>query len=30
MFAETNTRVHSVIYDWLDKYFPVRARAVAA
>jgi hypothetical protein len=30
MFAESNTRVHSVLYDWLDKYFPVRARAVAA
>ena len=30
MFAESNTRVRSVIYDWLDKYFPVKARAVAA
>jgi hypothetical protein len=30
MFAETNTRVRSVIYDWLDQYFPVRARAAAA
>ena len=30
MFAETNTRVRSVIYDWLDKYFPVQARAAAA
>jgi len=30
MFSETNTRVRSVIYDWLDKYFPVQARAAAA
>jgi uncharacterized protein len=30
MFAETNTRVRSVIYDWLDQYFPVQARAAAA
>jgi alpha-beta hydrolase superfamily lysophospholipase len=30
MFAESNTRVRSVIYDWLDKYFPVQARAAAA
>jgi len=30
MFSESNTRVRSVIYDWLDNYFPVRARAVAA
>jgi alpha-beta hydrolase superfamily lysophospholipase len=30
MFAESNTRVRSVIYDWLEKYFPVRARAHAA
>jgi alpha-beta hydrolase superfamily lysophospholipase len=30
MFAESNTRVRSVIYDWLDRYFPVQARAVAA
>jgi dipeptidyl aminopeptidase/acylaminoacyl peptidase len=30
MFAQSNTRVRSVIYDWLDKYFPVQARAVAA
>jgi alpha-beta hydrolase superfamily lysophospholipase len=30
MFSESNTRVRSVIYDWLDKYFPVRARAQAA
>ncbi|MGH6738312.1 MAG: alpha/beta hydrolase [Bradyrhizobium sp.] len=30
MFAASNTRVHSVILDWLDKYLPVQARAVAA
>jgi alpha-beta hydrolase superfamily lysophospholipase len=30
MFAETNTRVRSVIYDWLEKYFPARAQAAAA
>jgi hypothetical protein len=30
MFAESNTRVRSVIYDWLEKYFPVTARAKAA
>ena len=30
MFAESNTRVRSVILDWLDQYFPVRARAKAA
>jgi hypothetical protein len=30
MFSESNTRVRSVIYDWLDNYFPVRARAAAA
>jgi hypothetical protein len=30
MFAESNTRVRTVIYDWLGKYFPVQARAVAA
>jgi dipeptidyl aminopeptidase/acylaminoacyl peptidase len=30
MFAESNTRVRSVIYDWLEKYFPLRARAKAA
>ena len=30
MFAESNTRVRTVIYDWLDKYFPVQARAAAA
>ncbi|HEY0568221.1 MAG TPA: alpha/beta fold hydrolase [Xanthobacteraceae bacterium] len=30
MFAESNTRVRSVILDWLDKYFPAKLRAVAA
>jgi hypothetical protein len=30
MFAESNTRVRSVIFDWLDKYFPVRKQAKAA
>ncbi|MCX7310299.1 MAG: alpha/beta fold hydrolase [Alphaproteobacteria bacterium] len=30
MFAETNTRVRTVIYDWLDKYFPVKVKAQAA
>jgi hypothetical protein len=30
MFGENNTRVRSVIYDWLEKYFPVAARAAAA
>ena len=29
MFAEENTRVRSVVRDWLDEYFPVKA-AVAA
>src|SRR5262245_3789751 len=27
MFAESNTRVRSVILDWLEKYFPAKARA---
>ena len=30
MFSESNARVRSVIYDWLEKYLPVTARAVAA
>jgi hypothetical protein len=30
MFAESNTRVRSVIFDWLDRYFPAQARAKAA
>ena len=30
MFAESNTRVRNVIYDWLEKYFPAKARAQAA
>jgi dipeptidyl aminopeptidase/acylaminoacyl peptidase len=24
MFADENTRVHDVIFDWLATYFPVR------
>ena len=30
MFAESNTRVRTVIYDWLERYFPVQARKAAA
>jgi hypothetical protein len=30
MFAESNTRVRTVILDWLEKYFPAKAKAVAA
>ena len=30
MFAESNTRVRTVIYDWLQQYFPVQARQAAA
>ncbi len=30
MFAESNTRVRSVIFDWLDQYFPVKARTTKA
>ena len=30
MFAESNTRVRTVIFDWLEKYFPVHAKAKAA
>jgi dipeptidyl aminopeptidase/acylaminoacyl peptidase len=30
MFAESNTRVRSVIFDWLEKYFPAKGRAKAA
>jgi hypothetical protein len=30
MFADANTRVHHVILDWLEAYFPARARAAAA
>ena len=26
MFAESNTRVWDVIRDWLDQYFPAKAR----
>jgi dipeptidyl aminopeptidase/acylaminoacyl peptidase len=29
MFAEGNQRVHTVVRDWLAKYFPVRAAAAA-
>jgi uncharacterized protein len=30
MFAESNTRVRSVIFDWLEKYFPAKTKAKAA
>jgi uncharacterized protein len=30
MFAESNTRVRTVIFDWLARYFPVRAREAVA
>jgi dipeptidyl aminopeptidase/acylaminoacyl peptidase len=30
MFAESNTRVRSVVLDWLERYFPVHAKAAAA
>jgi pimeloyl-ACP methyl ester carboxylesterase len=30
MFAESNTRVRTVVYDWLAKYFPARPQAVAS
>jgi uncharacterized protein len=30
MFAESNMRVRSVVYDWLEKYFPASAKAQAA
>ena len=30
MFSESNSRVRSVIYDWLEKYLPVAKRAAAA
>lgn len=29
MFAESNVRVHRVIADWLEKFFPVRASVAA-
>ncbi len=29
MFAESNTRVRTVILDWLEKYFPVRVKEPA-
>lgn len=30
MFAETNTRVRTVIFDWLTRYFPVTAKEAVA
>src|SRR5712691_2842460 len=30
MFAESNTRVHTVIHDWLAQYFPVKAKEAVA
>jgi uncharacterized protein len=30
MFAENNTRVLTVVREWLDRYFPVRSQAKAA
>jgi uncharacterized protein len=30
MFAESNTRVREVVRNWLETYFPVRAKAQAA
>ena len=30
MFAESNSRVRSVILDWLNQYFPAKVRAKAA
>jgi hypothetical protein len=30
MFAESNTRVREVVRNWLDAYFPVRAKTDAA
>jgi len=30
MFAESNTRVRTVLLDWLARYFPVRAKEMAA
>lgn len=29
MFAESNTRVRSVLLDWLDQYFPVKVKEMA-
>ena len=29
MFAESNTRVRTVILDWLAKYFPVKVKEPA-
>ncbi|MBN9082440.1 MAG: alpha/beta hydrolase [Rhizobiales bacterium 62-17] len=30
MFADSNVRVHSVVFDWLERYFPVRVAEAAA
>ncbi len=30
MFAESNTRVRTVIFDWLAKYFPVKVKEAVA
>jgi alpha-beta hydrolase superfamily lysophospholipase len=30
MFAESNTRVRTVLHDWLAQYFPVKAREPVA
>ena len=30
MFAESNTRVRTVIFDWLARYFPVKAKEAVA
>jgi len=30
MFAESNTRVHTVIHDWLAQYFPVKVKEAVA
>jgi len=30
MFADSNVRVHSVVFDWLDRYFPARVAETAA
>ena len=30
MFAESNTRVRTVIFDWLGRYFPIKSMAAVA
>jgi hypothetical protein len=30
MFAESNTRVRTVILDWLARYFPVKVKEAVA